>query len=271
MNANVQVLNNGVAKKAVPFIPPVFNPPSTVPPSTLIAHKGAELMTREQLALLPIPAATNTHKPIPHIEIVDGLIEALGFRHIHVVKEEFCATPDGGKMFGFLELNAEFHGCRFAIGLRNSNDKSMRLALTIGYRVFVCDNMSFKGDFTPVLTKHSNSVNLIDLLAIGVDRMQRNFAPLQRQVESWQTTPITDDEARLIIYQAFVEKELKLSTRLLPAVHDAFFNDERFQAGTFWRLANAFTSGFKKLDDPIRQYQATARLGNFLQQYLPGN
>lgn len=271
MNANRQVLINGAARPPIPIAPPPVVSPAQQVNGTLIAHAGAQLMSREELAKLHVPDATKTHKPIPHIEIVDGLIEALSFRHIKVVKEEFCATPDGGKMFGLLELNSEFHGCRFAIGMRNSNDKSMRLALTIGYKVFVCDNMAFNSDFTPVLTKHSNSVNLIDLLAIGVDRMQRNFAPLQQQVEAWQTTRITDDEARLIIYGAFVEKELKLSTRLLPAVHDAYFNDERFESGFFWKLSNAFTSAFKKLDDPIKQYQATARLGTFLQGYHPGN
>ncbi len=49
----------------------------------------------------------------------------------------------------------EMEGCRFSIGLRNSHDKSMRLAMTCGYRVFVCSNMAFAGDFTSVLAKHS--------------------------------------------------------------------------------------------------------------------
>ena len=35
-----------------------------------------------------------------------------------------------------------WEGCRFSIGLRNSHEKSMRLALTCGYRVFVCSNMA---------------------------------------------------------------------------------------------------------------------------------
>jgi hypothetical protein len=41
-------------------------------------------------------------------------------------------------------------GCRFSIGLRNSHDKSMCLTMTCGYPVFVCSNMAFAGDFTPV-------------------------------------------------------------------------------------------------------------------------
>ncbi|MGB6879265.1 MAG: hypothetical protein WBD94_06820 [Candidatus Acidiferrales bacterium] len=52
-------------------------------------------------------------------------------------------------MFGILDLETTFNGCRFSVGMRNANDKSMRLALTVGYRVFVCDNMAFHGDFTP--------------------------------------------------------------------------------------------------------------------------
>ena len=44
-------------------------------------------------------------------------------------------SPDGMKMFGVLDLETEMHGCRFAIGLRNSHDKSMRLALTCGYKL----------------------------------------------------------------------------------------------------------------------------------------
>ena len=38
--------------------------------------------------------------------------------------------------------------------------------------------------FTPVLAKHSKSFSLVDSLAIGVDRMQRNFEPMRKQVES---------------------------------------------------------------------------------------
>jgi len=47
------------------------------------------------------------------------------------------------------------------------------------------------GAFTPVLAKHTKSFNLIDTLSVGVDRIQRNFEPLQRQVETWRQTQIT--------------------------------------------------------------------------------
>jgi hypothetical protein len=30
--------------------------------------------------------------------------------------------------------------------------------------------------------------SLVDTLSVGVDRIQRNFEPMQRQVESWRQT-----------------------------------------------------------------------------------
>ena len=59
------------------------------------------------------------------------------------------------KRFGVLDLASEMEGCRFSIGLRNSHDESMRLAMTCGYRVFVCSNMAFSGDLAPVLPNGS--------------------------------------------------------------------------------------------------------------------
>lgn len=236
-------------------------------PALLMAHCGTEKISREELTRITAPEGTKTHKPIAHIDVANAVIETLGFRKIAVVHDEYAVNKTGMKMFGVMDLEEEFCGCRFSIGLRNSNDKSMRLALTIGYRVFVCDNMSFRGDFTPVLAKHSASMNLIDLVSVGVDKMQRNFEPLKRQVDLWQKRGITDDQAKLAIYNAFVQKEIKTPARLLPKVHDLYFGDDRFPAGTFWRLSNAFTSALKELD-PIHQFPATARVGAYLTSYF---
>src|SRR5271154_6976961 len=158
--------------------------------STLIGYAGRTI-NRDELALVSTPPATATHQPVPHHEIVKALVETLGFRHIGVVRDEYAVSPDGMKMFGVLDLETEMHGARFSIGLRNSHDKTMRLALTCGYRVFVCSNMAFSGDFTPVLAKHSKSFSLIDCISVGVDRMQRNFEPMRKQVESWQAMELS--------------------------------------------------------------------------------
>lgn len=123
------------------------------------------------------------------------------------------------------------------------------------------------GVFTPVLAKHTKSFNLIDTLSVGVDRVQRNFEPLQRQVELWRKTQITDDTAKLIFYSAFIDGKLEAPRTLLPEVHRLYFEPQypEFAARTMWSLSNAFTSAFKKLD-PVPQFKATAKLGGFLAQ-----
>src|SRR5437899_4384132 len=169
--------------------------------STLIGYQGRTI-SREELALVPTPLATDTHRPVPHHEVVGALVETLGFRHIGVVHDEYAVSPDGMRMFGVLDLATEMHGCRFSIGVRNSHDKTMRLAMTVGYRVFVCSNMAFSGDFTPVLAKHSKSFSLLDSISVGIDRMQRNFQLMRKQVQTWQQSQLTDVTAKVVIYEA---------------------------------------------------------------------
>jgi Domain of unknown function (DUF932) len=233
--------------------------------SQLLAHYGTRKISREELQAVPTPEGTPTHRPLPHCEIVEALAETLSFRHISVVRDEYAVSKDGMKLFGVLDLETTFDGCRFAIGIRNSNDKSMRLALTVGYRVLVCDNMAFHGDFTPVLAKHTKHLSLKDTLSVGVDRMQRNFEPMRQQIDAWKSMQLSDANAKLVIYRAFVEGKLDAPRHLGRRVHDLYFNPqvEEFTPRTTWSLTNAFTGAFKELD-PIPQFKATAKIGPFL-------
>jgi hypothetical protein len=83
--------------------------------------------------------------------------------------------------------------------------------------------------------------------------MQRNFEPMRKQVEAWQRSELTDVTAKAVIYRA-------------RTVHDLYFERkyEEFRPRTIWSLSNAFTSAFKDLE-PIPQFLATAKLGEFLE------
>jgi len=236
--------------------------------SVLIACRGTEMKSRADLALIPTPDATSTFQPVPHSRIVDALVEALGFRHISVVADEYAVSNDGMKLFGVLELDYSFTGCRFAIGIRNSNDKSLRLAMTVGYRVVVCSNLAFNGDFTPVLAKHSKRFDLLDSLSIGLDRMQRNFEPLQRTVNRWKEVQMDDKQAKEVVYDAVIEK--LIPAKLMNEVHHHYFEPEHdeFKDRTLWSLSNAFTSAYKVLP-PVQQFQRTAKLNPFVERYNP--
>jgi hypothetical protein len=67
----------------------------------------------------------------------------------------------------------------FSISLRNSQDNSDAPDGVWISRIRVLEHGVCR-EFAPVFAKHSKSFSLIDPLAIGVDRIQRNFGPCKR-------------------------------------------------------------------------------------------
>jgi hypothetical protein len=235
---------------------------------TLISGATTTLMNREALRHLPVPESTETFKPIPHFELVDNIMKSLLLRRLNVVREEYAVSFDGMKLFGLIELNVEYSGVRFAIGLRNANDKSMRVGLVAGYRVTVCENKMLTGDFQPMLAKHSKNFELLDALSIGVDRIQRNIQTVSDEIERKKVTLLREDEARSLIYQAFLYQKFPIS--LLRTVHKEYFvkpSYNEFKGNNLWSLENSFTTAFKKLK-PVQQFEAAAKLGKFLSPYV---
>jgi len=89
---------------------------------------------------------------------------------------------------------------------------------------------------------------------------------MRKQVEAGQRSELTDVTAKVVIYEAFVEGKLEAPKHLARTVQDLYFEPkhEEFKLRTIWSLSNAFTSAFKDLE-PIPQFKATAKLGEFLE------
>jgi hypothetical protein len=235
----------------------------------LMAHAGASKLTRDQLVEILPPEATQTFKPIKHADLVQEVHNALSRRQLAVTKEEYAVSLDGMKLFGVLDLTTSAQDFRFSIAIRNANDKSMRLGMVAGLRVFCCDNMAFSGDFFAIQAKHSKNLIPVDAISLGVDRIQRNFEPLTRQVDAWKAKQLTDTQVKAIIYDAFIGDTLDAPKHLAKVVGDHYFNPKypEFESRTTWSLHNGFTSAFKLLD-PVPQFRATASLGKLM---LAGN
>ncbi len=236
-----------------------------MPDTTFIAGSDTSgTLTRQELALVPAPLSTATHQVIPHVEIVNSLEEQLKFRHIAVVSEEYAVTKDGKNFFGVMTLDQGIDGSSFALGVRNSHSKQFRLSIVVGLRVFVCSNLCFSGDFNIVLAKHSKHFSLRNAISIGIDEAQRGFEPMQRRVEAWQGLQITDDQARLTIFKAFIEDELDAPKHLGKEVWKNWQEPayDEFRPRTAYSLNNAFTSAIGQLE-PVPRYKATASLGTF--------
>ena len=173
-------------------------------------------------------------------------------------------TANGMRMFGFLELQIEESGVRISLGVRNSHDKSFSLGLTVGFRVIVCDNLSFFGDYSPVMKKHTKHLDLEGTIGMSLEKMQRNFKPLIQKIDVWKNHSLADDTARLLIYRAFVEEQTALPKHLLRDVHHHYFEPEYddFKPRNLWSLQNGFTSAIKTLD-PIPQFQGATEIAKY--------
>lgn len=228
-----------------------------------MVHRDATKMGRQDLLALTTPEATDTHRPVAHATLVAGIIEALTYRHIEVVQEEYAATLDGMRLFGVLGLSLSSGDIRLAIAFRNSHDKSFALGLVAGFRVFCCDNLALSGEFVAVAKKHTKHLDVLETLALGVDRVQRRFQPMVEQVDVWKNHALPDIRAKEIIYDAFMGG-LDAPKHLMKDVHRHYFEPEydEFKPRTLWSLQNGFTSAFKQLD-PIPMYRASTSLGEY--------
>src|SRR5438128_11961008 len=142
----------------------------------LLSHVDTDIVTRDQLRLVPVPEPTQTFKPIPHIELVDMLELVLQQNQIRIEEERFAIRRDGSVLFGVFQLA---YGVtpdgRAALGLRTANNKTMSIQLCAGLAVFVCDNLAFSGDMIALRRKHTSGLNLRVELAGAVLRFQEHF------------------------------------------------------------------------------------------------
>lgn len=125
--------------------------------------------------------------------------------------------------------------------------------------------MAFSGDFAPLSHKHTSKFSLGDSIAIAVDRIHRNFETLEAQVKAMTECGLSDNDARLFIYRAFLDRGLRgVPRHLMFEVHKHYFEPayNEFRPRNLWSLSNAFTSAFKTLK-PTKQFEVTARLGQF--------
>ena len=171
---------------------------------------------------------------------------------------EFCLSVVSAPRDRIAPPNSLLWHTILNLGLRNRFFASNRIVV-----LFLPRSWSLLGVW---LAKHSKSFSLIDCISVGVDRMQRNLEPMRRQVEAWQRNELTDVTAKAVIYEAFVEGRFEAPKHLARTVHDLYFEPkyEEFRPRTIWSLSNAFTSAFKELD-PVPQFKATAKLGEFLE------
>jgi hypothetical protein len=214
----------------------------------LLSHVDTDLVTRQQLAVIPAPEPTRTWRPIPHIELIDTLESVLRANQMSIREEKFALRRDGSTLFGVLQLAYEdTPDGQAAMGIRTSNDKSMSIQICAGLSVFVCDNLLFRGDLIALNRKHTSALNLRTELSGAVLRFQEHFGRLTCEIEHLKERALEDTAAKVMMHDVFAGGLLPL--RFLPEVSRSYFNPQipDFIPRTAWSLHNAFTASAKAM------------------------
>jgi hypothetical protein len=126
--------------------------------SALIAHCDTNIVTEETVMAAPAVQGTATWNPVHHSVLIRTLERSIVGTGMQIQDRRYSLSRDGLKMFGVWTLNRHDAEMAYAVGLRNSMNKSMAAGICAGTNVFVCDNLSFAGDLVQ-FRKHTKLID----------------------------------------------------------------------------------------------------------------
>lgn len=239
--------------------------------SSMMLHKGAEVVSRAALEVIPAPEATATWFPRSHAEVIESVEFNLQNAGFGVVRSQYAVANKGLRMFATMDLNSLLaEGVSLAVGVRNSNDKSFPMGWCAGSRVFVCDNLAFSAQFGGELSiskRHTRNGSKLfgEALTAVVAKMIEFKESESKRIALMQEHEITAEQADSFILQSF-EQDL-VSTRLLGSVIKEWRTPrhDEFAPRTVWSLLNAFTEAMKPvLSQPTKYTARTIRIQSLM-------
>jgi hypothetical protein len=216
----------------------------------LMLHRGGQLVQPAELANVPTPAATQTHYPISHADLLNTVRHRLtGAGGFECVREEHALAKQGDRYFGVLQLrsaNATYGDRAICVGIRNSHDKTFSAGLVMGNRVFCCDNLSFSGEVT-LSRKHTRFISndLERLVSRAVATLISAEHKQTLRFDQYKAANLDDRDAAKLLMDALTAKAV--TTQKVEAVWSQWRkpDHEEFAERNAWSLFNAFTEVYK--------------------------
>ena len=176
------------------------------PPKGMLLHCGAELVSRAQLYQVPTPRNTETWYPLPHSRVLNEVHNQLDACGFIVTEEAHALSHDGQRYFGVLNISLPGRGIfewTWAVGIRNSHDKTFPAGLVAGTKVFCCDNLAFSGE-VQIARKHTRYAerDLRHLTARAVGELGSKLHGIDQRILCYNETRINDQRAHDIVIRA---------------------------------------------------------------------
>tara|TARA_R110002074_G_scaffold61959_2_gene149451 strand:+ start:1187 stop:1939 length:753 start_codon:yes stop_codon:yes gene_type:complete len=220
----------------------------------IMLHCGAEAITRDELAALPVAQPKGSRHAIrPFIEDANMIEQLLADVGMPVSAESYGITKDEDgvpkQFFGLLEVeegDGRDHGVM--VGVRGSYDQTLSRGIAIGSRVFVCDNLCFSGEIE-MKTKQTLD---IDSRIYGLLKEAINEAPYMVEKQDGRFKRYRDAVIGQIagdsLLTDMVRKGVLNASQIGRALKewDKPSHEEHAEDGwSLWRLHNAVTEALK--------------------------
>lgn len=225
----------------------------------MLSHDNLRV-NRDQLRFVPMPKSTMTHKPIPHFDVAEIIVDQAEDRGFSVISEEYGLNQSGTKMFGVLRFRPKGHPeFSRALGVRNSHDKTLALGLTVGVNILVCSNLCFGGE-TTIHRKHTSGIDISGLIPRAFDSLDIQYVKLENDIQELKAISLNLPQAKLLVVKAAERKAIP-SCDILSVIEEFKRpRHEEFIDMTQWSLFNAFTELAKKYS-PARADKCYRELG----------
>lgn len=247
--------------------------------------------TREQaFAKHLIPASTTTYGAVPNEELVLMLQDAARQQGVTLGDEQLAMDLKGQRFFGTYEvegLNIFGDRVKLMLGFCNSYNKSLRIRICFGGKVFVCSNLCFYAwddDDTGILGevghRHTVHVNngLWRRLEAGLGQIEIFRKEQNLFYEALIQAQLNDDDAYSLIIRSakagILNKSKILNVakewdyqRNIPDTEDQYNREwhQDFRLRTAYSLFNAYTQQEKPRHDknPVASSMDTLALSQF--------
>jgi hypothetical protein len=228
----------------------------------LMLHSGAESATREQVMSAYAGKATATYQPIPHghlIDLVENMIPNV-IPGARIESAEYALQngkyKDGDEIvevnaaecFALFEIAWENEGDRnktwsLNIAVRNSNSKKFKIAIAIGSRIFICDNLAFSGQFK---WEHKHTKNVLNGLKFAAFEQLSQVEKLHEKMDSRFKRLVDCElsmvEAKSLLVDAVSTHAIDASEMVQVLNHYEHPAHKAFEDRNAYSLYNAFTS-----------------------------
>jgi len=214
----------------------------------MMMHKGGELITRDQLDLIPVPEPTESYVPVSHYHLADKFLTISQdiLRDYVLIGENYGIARQGNQLFAVLKFKNEKSEMGISIAFRNSYDRSMAVGMAIGAMVFICDNLALSGEIV-VMKKHTKNVwaELEETAIATIYKSQKNYAQIEADADAFKAMPLENLEAFQLMGVLFGNNIISPRQLMVLKIEWLRPRHEEFRPRNMWSFYNAGTESLK--------------------------